>query len=196
MINLLKKILKRIDDIFLRPLIKFIYPQYVRPRYGYMYNYQVLYRYAFAQKVLRINSSIKWPVDFRSKIIGVEGIEKGILCDPGDSLGVYINGSGGIKFGNNVEIGPNTTITSVNHSILNPQKYSEKKGIIIGDNVWIGANCSILVGANIGDNVTIGAGCIISVEIPNNSIVVSRSRDLTIVDKVVEFKEIDYGELI
>ena len=184
------------DDNILRLIVKLIYPMYTRPRHGYQYNYQVLYKYAFAQKVLRINPNIPWPVDFRSKVLGAERITKGVLCDPGDSMGVYINGSGGLKFGSNVEIGPNTIITSVNHSVNNPQEYSKKKGIVIGNNVWIGANCSILVGAYIGDNVTIGAGCVVSVEIPDNSIVTSKSRGLNIIEKKGGFKEIDYGQLI
>lgn len=196
MIKVLKIIVLIFDDNIMRLLVKVFYPLYRRPRYGYMYNYQVIYRYAFAQKILRINSAVKWPVDFRSKVVGVEGIEKGVLCDPGDSMGVYINGSGGLKFGNNVEIGPNTIITSLNHSAQNPQKYSEKKGIVIGSNVWIGANCSILVGANIGDNVTVGAGCVVSGDIPSNTIVISKSRELTFIDKKVEIKEINYGQLI
>ena len=191
----LKKLLKLFDDKIIRHIVKSIYPKYFRPRFGYLYNFQVLCRYAFAQKILKINSSVKWPVDFRSKVIGVEGIDKGILCDPGDSMGVYINGSGGIKFGNNVEIGPNTIITSVNHSIHNLQEYPKKKGIVIGNNVWIGANCSILAGAKIGNNVTIGAGCVVSVEVPGNTIVLSESRSLKIIPKKSEINIEDYGEL-
>ena len=34
-------------------------------------------------------------------------------------------------------------------------------GVTIGNNVWIGANCSIVAGVKIGNNVTIGAGCTI-----------------------------------
>ena len=40
--------------------------------------------------------------------------------------------------------------------------------ITIGNNVWIGANVTILPGVTIGDNVTIGAGSTVTKDIPNN----------------------------
>ena len=47
-----------------------------------------------------------------------------------------------------------------------------KGPIVIGDNVWIGANCVILPGVKIGSNVVIGAGSIVTKEIPNDSVAV------------------------
>ena len=190
-----KKILLLFDDNIFRFIVKVLYPEYKRHIHNNKYNYQVIYRFAIAQKIFRINSSVPWPVDFRSRVIGIEGITKGILCNPGDSMGIYINGTGGISFGNNIEIGPNTIITSINHDINNPQKYSKKRGIKIGNNVWIGANCSILAGSDIGNNVTIGAGCVISSKIPDNSIVLSGSRDINIIEKRDVPINIEYGKL-
>jgi acetyltransferase-like isoleucine patch superfamily enzyme len=195
MLSFFKNIALSLDDLLFRRLVKILYPKYKRPRFGYTYNYRVLLNFAIAQKILRINSKVPWPVDFRSRVIGHENIKKGKLCDPGDSMGVYINGSGGIEFGDNVEIGPNTIITSVNHSQSDPQKYSERRGITIGSNVWIGANCSILVGAIIGDNVTIGAGCVVDCMIPPNSIVKSGSRELKIIQKRIKPVNVEFGDL-
>ena len=185
---MIKKILKVLDDRILRVVVKLIYPKYERVRKGYMYNYQILLRYAILQKIFRINGSVPWPVDFRSKVLDWKNIEKGIMCDPGDSMGNYINASGGIKFGNNVEMGPNVVIASVNHDINDQRKYSLKKGIVIGNNVWIGSNCTILAGANIGDNVVVGANCVVSGDIPSNSIVKSKSRELEIIPKTTNYK--------
>jgi acetyltransferase-like isoleucine patch superfamily enzyme len=58
-----------------------------------------------------------------------------------------------------------------------------KQGIVIGNNVWIGANCSIVAGVTIGDNVTIGAGCVIRQDIPSNTIVVGKSDYLELLPK-------------
>ena len=194
---MIKMILKVLDDIILRVFVKLLYPKYERVRKGYMYNYQILLRYGIFQKILRINGSVPWPVDFRSKVLDWKNIEKGIMCDPGDSLGNYINASGGIKFGNNVEMGPNVVIVSVNHDINDQRKYSSKRGVVIGSNVWIGANCTILAGANIGDNVVIGASCVVSGEIPSNSIVKSKSRELEVIPKTTSYKwDISKEELI
>ena len=125
---------------------------------------------------------------FTSKVIGAEYIEKGICCDPGDNIGIYINGFGGIKLGNNVNIGQNTVLTSTNHYKYYHRKLSHTKGITIGDNVWIGANCSIVAGSKIGDNVTIGAGCVIRGEVPSNSTVIQGEESLQIIPKIKAYE--------
>ena len=181
--KLIKYIAIKLDDSFFRLIIKMIYPQYKRQRRGYIYNYKIILNYFFMQKIIGFNRGVPWPVDFRSKILGWEHIKKGIMCDPGDNIGVYINAYGGLKMGNNVNIGQNTTITTTNHNLYDHRQVGEKQGIIIGNNVWIGANCSIIAGVNIGDNVTIGAGCTIREDIPSNSIVIHNSNNIIIKEK-------------
>ena len=50
--------------------------------------------------------------------------------------------------------------------------------IIIGNNVWVGANTVILRGAEIGDNSVIGAGCIVKGKIPENSVFVQKRQSI------------------
>ena len=183
----MKKVLKHIiilfDDSIFRLLVKWAYPKYKRQRKGYCYNFDILRRYFFMQKIIGFNRSVPWPVDFRSKILGSEHIEKGIMCDPGDNIGIYINAYGGLTLGNNVNIGQNTIITTTNHSIYDHRKISDKKGVVIGNDVWIGANCSIVAGVTIGSNVTIGAGCTIRQNIQSNSLVIQEVNTITIKQK-------------
>ncbi len=47
----------------------------------------------------------------------------------------------------------------------------EAKKTWIGDNVFVGMNSVILMGAHIGDNVIVGAGSVVSGEIPSNCVV-------------------------
>ena len=183
--KVLKSILIFLDDSIFRKWVKYTYPEYKRQRKGYCYNFDILKRYFFMQKIIGFNRPIPWPVDFRSKILGLEHITKGIMCDPGDNIGVYINAYGGLQLGNNVNIGQNTTITTTNHNIYDHRKISDKKGIIIGDNVWIGANCSIVAGVKIGHNVTIGAGSVIRQDIPSNSIVINDPNSIIIKEKTI-----------
>jgi|SaaInl5LU_22_DNA_1037371.scaffolds.fasta_scaffold00630_8 acetyltransferase-like isoleucine patch superfamily enzyme len=186
--KLVKKIFELFDDSLFRWIVTWAYSQYKRPRKGYQPNYKILLTYFVAQKVLRINGNVPWPVHFTSKVIGAEYIEKGICCDPGDNIGIYINGFGGIKLGNNVNIGQNTVLTSTNHYKYDHRKLSHTKGITIGDNVWIGANCSIVAGSKIGDNVTIGAGCVIRGEVPSNSTVIQGEESLQIIPKIKAYE--------
>lgn len=183
----MKKILKSIliffDDNIFRLIVKLVYPKYKRQRKGYCYNFDIIQRYFFMQKIMGFNRSVPWPVDFRSKILGAEHIIKGIMCDPGDNIGIYINAYGGLKLGNNVNIGQNTIITTTNHNIYDHRKIGNKKGVIIGNNVWIGANCCIVAGVTIGNNVTIGAGCTIREDIPSNSLVIHEKNTISIKEK-------------
>ncbi len=182
--NIIKSFILIFDDTIFRIIVKWFYPKYHRQRKGYIYNFQILQKYVFMQKIIGFNRNVPWPVDFRSKILGHEYIKKGIMCDPGDNIGIYINAYGGLILGNNVNIGQNTVITTTNHDIYDHRKVSTKKmGIIIGDNVWIGANCSILAGVKIGNNVTIGAGCIIRKNIPSNTIVIHKENQLKLIKK-------------
>jgi len=79
-----------------------------------------------------------------------------------------------VEIGNNVLIAPGSVITTVNHS-LSPKRRLENRcralPIVIGDNVWIGANCTILPGVRIGENAVVAAGAVVSRDVPPNAIV-------------------------
>lgn len=72
-----------------------------------------------------------------------------------------------IQIGNNVMCGANTLITD---SDWHPEdaRSSKNKPIIIGNNVWLGVNVSVLKGVKIGENAVIGAGSIVTHDIPDN----------------------------
>jgi acetyltransferase-like isoleucine patch superfamily enzyme len=90
--------------------------------------------------------------------------------------------------GNNVNIGQNTILTSTNHYKYDHRKKSHTKGISIGDNVWIGANVSIVAGTTIGDNVTIGAGCFIKGNIPSDTTVLLSEKSLEVIPKTKPYE--------
>lgn len=76
--------------------------------------------------------------------------------------------------GNNVWIGPNTLITTINHP-LSPKGRREHLGIAkpvrVGNDVWIGGNCTILPGVTIGNNVVVAAGAVVTKDVPDNCVV-------------------------
>ena len=179
----IKKIMILLDQVIFKTWVKLAYPNFTNLYPGQTYYFQIIKRYFFFQKILRINANVPWPVDFRSQIIDWDKIEKDKTSYPGGSIGCYINASGGLKIGQNLIIGPNTIIATTNHSFHDHAKTSSKKGVEIGNNVWIGANCSIVPGAKIGNNVTIGAGCYIKSVIPDNVIVRLNDSSFEIINK-------------
>ena len=162
----------KLDSFLFRWIVNLAFPQYYRPKYGYIKYYKIFYMYIIPQKILRINSGIPWPVHFTSKVMDVKNIKKGIICDPGDSIGVYIQAKNGIEFGSNVGLSPGVVIISSNHDKNNFTEHEDSRPIKIGNNVIIYANSIILPGVQIGDNVLIGAGSVVTKDIPSNSIAV------------------------
>ena len=83
---------------------------------------------------------------------------------------------GDITIGENVMIGPKTIIWGRVHGIslgkpMNKQEHI-KKPIVIGNDVWIGGNVTILKGVKISDGAVVGAGSVVVKNIPPNAIVV------------------------
>ncbi|MDQ1000343.1 acetyltransferase-like isoleucine patch superfamily enzyme [Neobacillus niacini] len=101
-------------------------------------------------------------------------VEKDAVLTIGND--VFINAGCGIaaskeiRIGNNVLIGPRTSILDSDYHLLDADVTSEqlKKPIIIEDNVWIGTRCTILPGVKIGKNSVISAGSIVNKDIPPN----------------------------
>ncbi|MDT7833480.1 DapH/DapD/GlmU-related protein [Flavobacteriaceae bacterium S356] len=162
----------KLDFFFFGWIINLFYPEYYRPKYGYQRYYILFFHYLIPQKLFRLNPKVKWPVHHTSKVIAPDNITKGVLCDPGDNLNNYIQANNGISFGNNIELGPGVSIISANHDSENLSNHLKAKPISIGNNVWIGANSTILPEVTIGDNVTIGANSVVTKDIPSNSIAV------------------------
>lgn len=86
--------------------------------------------------------------------------------------GVMFTDLGGITLADNVLIGPNATIISVNHP-LDPQRRHEveMKPVLIDENAWLGANSTILPGVTVGKNAVVAAGAVVTKDVPANTVV-------------------------
>lgn len=80
---------------------------------------------------------------------------------------------GSVILGDDVAIGPGTKIIAYSNHYQYGKKVTDEKitkDILIKNNVFVGANCTILPGTIIHENVVIGAGSIVKGEIEANSI--------------------------
>lgn len=81
-----------------------------------------------------------------------------------------------ITIGKNVHLTNNTTFVTHDGGTLIFRQYKKDleitKPIIIGNDVYIGTNTTILPGVKIGNNVVIGACSVVSKDIPDNSVAV------------------------
>lgn len=90
--------------------------------------------------------------------------------------GVVLNAAGGIKIGDNVRIGMRTTMITSDHIIESRDVPIYLQGISaapihIEDDVWIGANVTILKNVRIGRGAVIAAGAVVTKEVPAYAIV-------------------------
>lgn len=91
--------------------------------------------------------------------------------------GVFINKScmfvdlGGIELEDNVLIGPEVKILSVNHPIDSRNRRGViLKSVKIKRNAWIGAGAIICPGVTIGENSVIGAGSVVTKDVADNCV--------------------------
>ena len=83
----------------------------------------------------------------------------------------------GITIGDNVAIAANCTFAPVNHGysdrhrLIREQGFLPSKGgIVIEDDVWIGANCVLLDGAVLRQGCVVGAGSVVRGEVEAYSV--------------------------
>lgn len=82
--------------------------------------------------------------------------------------------AGKIVIGDHCMLGPGTCIAAVTHPI-DPVSRSQGVGIpqdvVLGNNVWTGANVTILPGVTLGDNVVVGGGSVVTKSFPDNVVI-------------------------
>lgn len=88
------------------------------------------------------------------------------------NAGVTMTDLGGIYISDDVLIGPNVTITSVNHPLTPAQRHNlDLQPVCIHRNAWIGANAVLVPGVTIGENAVVAAGAVVTRNVPKNTLV-------------------------
>ena len=95
-----------------------------------------------------------------------------------------------VRMGNNVWIGPGSLLSTVNHPLSRDGRRKHlgiAKPIVIGDDVWIGGNVTIVAGVHIGNNVIVAAGAVVTKDVPDNTLVggvpAKKIKDLPLTDE-------------
>lgn len=96
-----------------------------------------------------------------------------------DSLiGEYniLRGQGGIQIGDRVYTGPNVQILAVDHVYEDPERPLIEQGItaegiVVEDDVWIGAGAILTDGIRVGKGAVIAAGAVVTADVPPHTVV-------------------------
>lgn len=123
-----------------------------------------------ARVLIKIENTIK-PFDRTVEIVG--DIKGGLLVSHCLSL------VGPSKAGINLRVGPGVVIGR-----------NGKNFPVIGDNVYVAANATVIGDVHIGNNVIIGAGSVVVKDIPDNSVAVGNPARV-----IRTINESDYNEI-
>lgn len=87
-----------------------------------------------------------------------------------------IRGQGGVTIGDRVYTSPFTQIIAVNHVFDNPRRpFVEQgitaEGIVIEDDVWLGAGAVITDGVRVGKGAVVAAGAVVTKDVPPHTVV-------------------------
>jgi acetyltransferase-like isoleucine patch superfamily enzyme len=87
-----------------------------------------------------------------------------------------IRGQGGVHIGDRVYTSPLVQIVAVNHVFDDPQMpFVEQgitaEGIVIEDDVWIGAGAVITDGVRVGKGAVVAAGAVVTKDVPPHTVV-------------------------
>ncbi len=93
-------------------------------------------------------------------------------------IGEYsvIRGQGGVTIGDRVYTSPFTQIIAVNHVFDDPTRpFIEQgltaEGIVIEDDVWLGAGAVITDGVRVGKGAVVAAGAVVTKDVPPHTVV-------------------------
>jgi len=102
----------------------------------------------------------------------------GIRIGRDSLIGEYtvIRGQGGVTIGDRVYTSPFSQIIAVNHIFDDPQRpFIDQgitaEGIIIEDDVWIGASAVITDGVRVGKGAVVAAGAVVTKDVPPHTVV-------------------------
>jgi acetyltransferase-like isoleucine patch superfamily enzyme len=137
----------------------------------------------------KLNGSYHGPEEIRalfSKLIGKPVDESFMMFPPfytdfGKNItihkNVFINSGchfqdqGGIIIGDGALIGHNVVLATLNHGLMPENRNTTYPApIAIGNNVWIGANVTVVPSVAIGDNAIIAAGAVVTKDVPADTV--------------------------
>ena len=91
-------------------------------------------------------------------------------------VGIHSIVIGPVSIGSHVQLAQGVVVTGLNHIFSNPSipidmQGVETKMVEISDDVWIGANATILPGVKIGQHCVVAAGAVVCSDVPAHCVV-------------------------
>ncbi|MGB9033935.1 acetyltransferase [Arthrobacter sp. UCD-GKA] len=89
------------------------------------------------------------------------------------NAGCKFQDQGGVTIGDGTLIGHNVVIATLNHDLAPSRRADMHPApVVIGRNVWIGSNATILPGVSVGDDAVVAAASVVTRDVPAGAVVV------------------------
>ena len=99
-----------------------------------------------------------------------------VIIGDNTRIGLHTTVIGPVEIGSNVNLAQGIVVTALNHNFTDCTKRIDEQGIstakvTIGNDVWIGANATVLPGVTIGNHSVVAAGAVVTKDVPPYSLV-------------------------
>lgn len=99
-----------------------------------------------------------------------------VIIGDDSRIGLHNTVIGPVTIGSHVNLAQGVVVTALNHCFDNAQLRIDEQGVatqpvVIGDDVWIGANAVVLPGITISSHVVVAAGAVVTKDVPSHSLV-------------------------
>lgn len=99
-----------------------------------------------------------------------------VIIGDNTRIGLHTTVIGPVEIGSNVNLAQGIVVTALNHNFTDCTKRIDEQGVstakvTIGNDVWIGANATILPGVTIGNHSVVAAGAVVTKDVPPYSLV-------------------------
>ena len=159
-------------------------PRLSRPRW-YVRGLAPLYQHRGRHSIIYSSVRMDTP-PFRKFSLGEDSVIESFACinnAVGDivignhsRVGIHSIVIGPVSIGSHVQLAQGVVVTGLNHIFSNPSipidmQGVETKMVEISDDVWIGANATILPGVKIGQHCVVAAGAVVCSDVPAHCVV-------------------------
>jgi len=91
-------------------------------------------------------------------------------------IGLHNTIIGPVTIGHHVNLAQGITVTALNHNFEDKIQRIDAQGVstkpvVIGDDIWIGANAVVLPGVSIGNHSVVAAGAVVTKDVPPHTLV-------------------------
>lgn len=98
-----------------------------------------------------------------------------VIIGDNTRIGLHTTVIGPVEIGSNVNLAQGIVVTALNHNFTDCTKRIDEQGVstakvTIGNDVWIGANATVLPGVTIGNHSVVAAGAVVTKDVPPYSL--------------------------